>query len=115
MSPERNDGLHAQPPISAADFSASSTSSAASATDRATASVSANPPMSESQGGGGGGAAPRPSLDERPQIWIIGTRDQVIHLMNEFYVKKIANDRVKFTPIVPAPFAKDKFMTVLVR
>ncbi|MDG2616724.1 hypothetical protein P7L53_10750 [Thermoleptolyngbya sichuanensis XZ-Cy5] len=44
--------------------------------------------MSESHGGGGGGAAPRSSLDERPQVWIVGTRDQVIHLMNEFYVKK---------------------------
>ncbi|WOB42339.1 hypothetical protein HNI00_03560 [Thermoleptolyngbya oregonensis NK1-22] len=115
MSPERNDGLHAQPPVSAADFSASSASSAANSTNSATASVSITPPMPESHGGGGGGAAPRSSLDERPQIWIIGTRDQVIHLMNEFYVKKIANDRVKFTPIVPAPFAKDKFMTVLVR
>ena len=53
--------------------------------------------------------------DERAQIWIIGTRDQVIHLMNEFYVKRIANDRVQFTPIIPAPFASGKYMTVLVR
>ena len=53
--------------------------------------------------------------DERAQIWIIGTRDQVIHLMNEFYVKRIANDRVQFTPIIPAPFATGKYMTVLVR
>jgi hypothetical protein len=52
---------------------------------------------------------------EKAQIWIIGTRDQVIHLINEFYVKQIANDRVKFTPIVPAPFAKGKYMTVLER
>ena len=53
--------------------------------------------------------------DERAQIWIVGTRDQVIHLMNEFYVKRIANDRVQFTPIIPAPFASGKYMTVLVR
>jgi len=53
--------------------------------------------------------------DERAQIWIIGTRDQVIHLMNEFYVKRIANDRVQFTPIIPTPFATGKYMTVLVR
>lgn len=53
--------------------------------------------------------------DERAQIWIIGTRDQVIHLMNECYVKRIATDRVQFTPIIPAPFAKGKYMTVLVR
>jgi hypothetical protein len=52
---------------------------------------------------------------EKAQIWIIGTRDQVVHLMNEFYVKQIANDRIKFTPIVPAPFAKGKYMTVLER
>jgi len=53
--------------------------------------------------------------EERAQIWIIGTRDQVIHLMNEFYVKRIANDRVQFTPIIPTPFANGKYMTVLVR
>jgi hypothetical protein len=47
-------------------------------------------------------------------IWIIGTRDQVIHTMNEFYVKRIANDRVKFMPIIPAPF-EGKFMTILIR
>lgn len=33
--------------------------------------------------------------DDRAQVWIIGTRDQVIHMMNEFYVKRIANDRVQ--------------------
>jgi alkanesulfonate monooxygenase SsuD/methylene tetrahydromethanopterin reductase-like flavin-dependent oxidoreductase (luciferase family) len=52
---------------------------------------------------------------ERAQVWIIGSREQVKHLMNEFYVKRIATDRVQFTPIVPAPFATDKYMTVLVR
>ena len=55
------------------------------------------------------------SSAEKTQIWIIGTRDQVVHTMNEFYVKKIANDRVGFTPIVPAPFAQGKYMTVLER
>jgi hypothetical protein len=53
--------------------------------------------------------------DERAQLWIIGTRDQVIHLMNELYVRKVATDRVQFTPIIPAPFATGKYMTVLVR
>jgi alkanesulfonate monooxygenase SsuD/methylene tetrahydromethanopterin reductase-like flavin-dependent oxidoreductase (luciferase family) len=53
--------------------------------------------------------------DDKVQIWIIGTRDQVIHQINEFYVKRIATDRIKFTPIIPAPFAKGKYMTVLVR
>jgi hypothetical protein len=52
---------------------------------------------------------------EKPQVWIIGTREQVNHLINEFYVKKIATDRAKFTPIVPAPFAAGKFMSVLER
>ncbi|HEY9660882.1 MAG TPA: hypothetical protein V6C65_20705 [Allocoleopsis sp.] len=55
------------------------------------------------------------SSAEKTQIWIIGTRDQVVHTMNEFYVKRIATDRVGFTPIVPAPFARGKYMTVLER
>jgi hypothetical protein len=61
--------------------------------------------------------------DDRDQLWVIGTRDQVIHLMNELYVRKVATDfppetlreRVQFTPIIPAPFATGKYMTVLVR
>ena len=52
---------------------------------------------------------------EKAQIWIVGTREQVAHLINEFYVKRIATDRVQFTPIVPAPFAEGKYMSVLVR
>ncbi|NJR66779.1 MAG: hypothetical protein HC772_18065 [Leptolyngbyaceae cyanobacterium CRU_2_3] len=52
---------------------------------------------------------------DKAQIWIIGTREQVVHLINEFYVKRLASDRAKFTPIVPAPFATGKVMTVLVR
>jgi hypothetical protein len=60
---------------------------------------------------------------DKAQVWIVGDRDQVLHLINEFYVKKIASDpcgiceaaRVSFTPIVPAPFASGKYMTVLVR
>ncbi len=52
---------------------------------------------------------------EKTQVWIIGSRDQVAHLINEFYVKRIATDRVQFTPIVPAPFAEGKYMSVLVR
>ncbi|MGG6297014.1 hypothetical protein ACQ4M4_21675 [Leptolyngbya sp. AN02str] len=52
---------------------------------------------------------------DKPQIWIIGTREQVVHIMNEMVVKELVNDRVKFTPIIPAPFANGKVMTVLVR
>jgi hypothetical protein len=63
------------------------------------------------------------SSAEKAQVWIIGTRDQVNHLINEFYVKQITNDfpletlreRAKFTPIIPAPFAAGKYMAVLVR
>jgi hypothetical protein len=52
---------------------------------------------------------------EKVQIWIIGTREQITHTINEFYVKQIVSDRVHFMPIVPAPFARGKFMTVLER
>jgi hypothetical protein len=55
------------------------------------------------------------SHDDRAQIWIIGSREQVNHLINECYVRKLASDRVQFTPIVPAPFIPGKFMSVLVR
>ena len=54
-------------------------------------------------------------LAEKAQIWIVGSRDQVAHLIDEFYVRRIATDRTKFTPIVPAPFAEGKYMSVLVR
>ncbi len=50
---------------------------------------------------------------EKGQIWIIGSREWVNHRINEFYVKRIATDRVRFTPIIPAPFAPGKFMSVL--
>ncbi|WP_088893543.1 hypothetical protein [Leptolyngbya ohadii] len=53
--------------------------------------------------------------DEKGQIWIIGSREWVAHQINEFYVRRIATDRVQFTPIIPAPFARGKFMSVLER
>ncbi|MBF2047845.1 MAG: hypothetical protein EDM05_007660 [Leptolyngbya sp. IPPAS B-1204] len=55
------------------------------------------------------------SHGEKTQIWIVGTRDDVLHTINEFCVKRIAADRAKFTPLVPAPFAAGKYMTVLIR
>jgi hypothetical protein len=63
------------------------------------------------------------SAEEKAQIWIIGSREQVNHLINECYVRKLASDfpletlreRAKFTPIIPAPFAAGKYMSVLVR
>ena len=56
-----------------------------------------------------------PPREEKAQVWIIGTRAQVNHLIDELYVRRIATDRVQFTPIVPAPFAEGKYMSVLVR
>jgi hypothetical protein len=55
------------------------------------------------------------SPEDKPQIWIIGTREQVQQLIDECYVRKLASDRVQFTPIVPVPFAVGKYMSVLVR
>ena len=63
------------------------------------------------------------SVEEKAQIWLIGSREQVKQLIDECYVRKLASDflsetlreRVKFTPIVPAPFAAGKYMSVLVR
>ena len=53
--------------------------------------------------------------EDKAQIWLIGTRAQVAQLIDECYVRKLASDRVQFTPIVPAPFLPGKFMSVLVR
>jgi hypothetical protein len=53
--------------------------------------------------------------DDKVQIWIIGTRDQVIHQINEFCARRFVTDRGKFSPLLPSPFDKGKYMTVLVR
>jgi hypothetical protein len=55
------------------------------------------------------------SPTDRAQVWIIGSRDQVIDLLDELYAKKITEDRAKYIPIIPAPFAGNKYMTVLVQ
>lgn len=55
------------------------------------------------------------AFEEKGQIWIIGSRQWVNHQMNDFYVKRLVLDRVQFMPIIPAPFAPGKFMTVLDR
>jgi hypothetical protein len=52
---------------------------------------------------------------EKPQIWLVGDREQVARLIDELYVRRFATDRTHFTPIVPAPFAAGKFMSILVR
>ena len=48
------------------------------------------------------------------EIWIISSRVRVIDKMNEFCVKRIARDRVNFTPIVPVPRRIGRYMTILV-
>jgi len=49
------------------------------------------------------------------QIWIVGNRDQVLHTINEFYVRRLATDRSQFSPMIPAPLAPGKYMTLLMR
>jgi hypothetical protein len=52
---------------------------------------------------------------EKAQIWIIGTREQVQHTINECYVRRLATDRAQFTPVFPFPFSSGKYMSILVR
>jgi hypothetical protein len=53
--------------------------------------------------------------EERGQIWLIGSREQVKHLINECYVKRLSTDRAQFSPIMPMPIIPGKFMSVLTR
>jgi len=39
----------------------------------------------------------------------------VLHIINEFYVKRVATDRSQFSPMIPAPLAPGKYMTLLMR
>ena len=55
------------------------------------------------------------SHDDRAQIWIIGSREQVNHIINEMYVKQMITDRNQFSPLLPVPFAPGKYMSVLLR
>ncbi len=55
------------------------------------------------------------SLGDRAQVWIIGTREQVNHIISEMYVNQLITDRHQFSPMVPVPFAPGKFMSVLLR
>jgi hypothetical protein len=52
---------------------------------------------------------------ERAQIWIVGTREQVNHIISEMYVRQMITDRSQFSSAVPAPFAQGKYMSVLIR
>ncbi len=53
--------------------------------------------------------------DHNPQIWVVGSRNQIIHIINEFYVKKVVTDRSQFSPLIPAPLAPGQYMTLLMR
>ena len=52
---------------------------------------------------------------DRAQVWIVGTREQVNHIINEFYVKRVITDRSQFSPMIPAPLAVGQYMTLLMR
>jgi hypothetical protein len=52
---------------------------------------------------------------DRAQVWIVGTREQVNHIINEMYVREMVTDRSHFSPLVPVPFAPGKYMSVLLR
>ena len=45
------------------------------------------------------------SYTNQPQIWVVGSREQVNHIINEFYVKRVITDRNQFSPMIPAPLA----------
>ena len=42
---------------------------------------------------------------DRTQIWIVGSRTQVNHTINEMYVKEMTTDRSQFSPccLFPLP------------
>ncbi|MBW4465808.1 MAG: hypothetical protein KME07_10275 [Pegethrix bostrychoides GSE-TBD4-15B] len=49
-------------------------------------------------------------------VEILGaSREQVLHTINEFYVKRVATDRSQFSPMIPAPLVPGKYMTLLMR
>ena len=52
---------------------------------------------------------------DRAQVWIVGTRDQVNHIISEMYVQQLITDRSQFSPLVPAPVTPGKYMSVLLR
>ncbi len=55
------------------------------------------------------------SLGDRAQVWIVGTREQVNHIISEMYVRQMIMERSEFSPMVPVPVAPGKFMSVLLR
>ncbi len=54
-------------------------------------------------------------LGNQAQVWIVGTREQVNHIISEMYVKEMITDRRQFSPLLPSPFSPGKYMSVLIR
>nr|MBW4468465.1 hypothetical protein [Pegethrix bostrychoides GSE-TBD4-15B] len=52
---------------------------------------------------------------DRAQVWIVGSREQVNHIISEMYVKEMISDRSQFSPLMPAPSANGRYMTLLLR
>jgi hypothetical protein len=52
---------------------------------------------------------------DRAQVWIVGSREQVNHIISEMYVKEMISDRSQFSPLLPVPISPGKYMSVLVR
>jgi hypothetical protein len=50
-----------------------------------------------------------------PLDWRETQQREVLHLINELHVTKIAPNPVKFTSISPFPFIKGKYMSILER
>ena len=55
------------------------------------------------------------SHGDQPQIWVVGSREQVNHIINEMYVKEMTTDRSQFSPLLPVPFASGEYMSVLLK
>jgi hypothetical protein len=61
--------------------------------------------------------------DERTPIWVVGTRQQAEHFMNELYVKGVVSIdeactniyHAHFSPIVPAPFTTGNYLVIVAR
>lgn len=56
-----------------------------------------------------------PPVGDKLQIWLVGSREQVQHGINELYVKRVAPDRALFSPIVPFRWLPGKFISILER
>ncbi len=49
------------------------------------------------------------------QVWVVGSREQVNHIINEFLVKRVIAERSQFSPLIPAPLSNGRYMALLMR